>query len=233
VLAVCWTLRLADGFAVCVLYWCLLPQAEAEARGWERAAGAAEDDVLLDTWRSESCLPSPEALPRRLSGGGGGASEGGGGGSSRGGGGRRGGGGSSGDCEAASCSGGGAVAAGAGGPSVSPEALDKRFSRSASLRRQLDAAVSRHSSAESRCGCEEAVRGSTSAVRVRWFSLQPFSHALTCAEGGEVLPLPVFPYRRLRIQGDQGRGVRIQVHCISITFVNSKILLLILRACKN
>jgi hypothetical protein len=31
---------------------------------------------------------------------------------------------------------------------------------------------------------------------------------------GEISPLPVFPYRRVRIQRDQGRGrVRIQVHC--------------------
>ena len=37
------------------------------------------------------------------------------------------------------------------------------------------------------------------------------------AVAGEVLPLPVFPYRRVRIQQDQGRGkVRIQVHCISV-----------------
>jgi hypothetical protein len=35
---------------------------------------------------------------------------------------------------------------------------------------------------------------------------------------GEVLPLPVFPYRRLRIQGDQGRGglVRLQARCIRL-----------------
>jgi hypothetical protein len=37
---------------------------------------------------------------------------------------------------------------------------------------------------------------------------------------GEALPLPFFRYRRLRIQGDQGRGrVRTQVHVISVPFL--------------
>ena len=50
------------------------------------------------------------------------------------------------------------------------------------------------------------------------------------ADAGEVLPLPVFRYRRLRIQGDQGRG---GLGCSSLyehtLIVNSKIVLLIVR----
>ena len=44
---------------------------------------------------------------------------------------------------------------------------------------------------------KSAVRVSTSAARVRWFSLQPISLALTCAEGGEILPLPVVRSRTI------------------------------------
>ena len=42
--------------------------------------------------------------------------------------------------------------------------------------------------------------------------------------GGEVLPLPVFPYGELKYRG--ARRVRTQVHCISVPFVIIKILLL-------
>ena len=45
-------------------------------------------------------------------------------------------------------------------------------------------------------------------------------HAGLALAAGEILPRPVFPYRRVRIQRDQGRGrVRIQVHCISVPFL--------------
>jgi hypothetical protein len=62
-------------------------------------------------------------------------------------------------------------------------------------------------------------------------SLPTSPHQLTVLMGnpavgraGETLPRPASPYRRVRIQQDQGRGgVRIQAHCTSVP------LLLILR----
>jgi hypothetical protein len=43
-----------------------------------------------------------------------------------------------------------------------------------------------------------------------WYSVPAAGHeqlrGLLRAETGEILPLPVSPYRRVRIQGDQGRG---------------------------